>query len=135
MNKLPGISLVTAALAVAVATGLGAGPAAAQGGGSSGTWPSAYPLPTSPGTVVSQSSSTATVRSTDAVVVVAGKLDSLYVTGKGCTSRPAVNKARDYFCFNPATHKTDEVWFSFAALDPTAADPSRSQSNAFYVRG
>ena len=82
------------------------------------------------GTVVAQSSATAVVRSTDTVSAVLDKLDALYVTGLGCTDRAAVNKPRDYFCFNPATSRTDEIVFTFAALDPTATDPSRSQSNA-----
>ena len=102
---------------------------------SSGTWPSAYPLPTDPGTLLSQSSTMASVRSTDQVFVVTVKLDDLYVTQKGCVSRLAVNKPRDYLCYNPATRKTDEIIFHFAALDPTAADPSTSQTTAFYVKG
>ncbi len=133
--------------AVAVSTGvvtavlLTSGAASAQGGGSSGgggsssTWPTSLPLPTSPGTVLSQSSTTAVVRSTDVVSTVQTKLDDLYLTQKGCTRRLGVNKPRDYLCYNPATKKTDEVLFTFAALDPTAADPSRSQSNAFYTKG
>jgi hypothetical protein len=46
-----------------------------------------------------------------------------------------VNRPRDYLCRNAATGKTDEVYFTFAALDPTATDPARSQTNAFYVKG
>jgi hypothetical protein len=92
-------------------------------------------LPTDPGRVVAQSATTATVRSTDTVAVVKGKLDTLYVTQKGCTLRTAVNKPKDYFCHNASTGKTDEVYFTFAALDPTAGDPSHSQSNAFLVKG
>ena len=130
MNKLAAITLPIVTLAV---VGLSGGVATAQG--SSGTWPTAFPLPTSPGHVISQTSTRAAVRSTDAVVVVKSKLDNLYVTQKGCTSRPAVNKPKDYLCHNPATGKTDEVYFTFAALDPTATDPSRSQSNAFLVNG
>ena len=75
------------------------------------------------------------VRSTDTVSVVRGKLDDLYVTQKGCTLKLAVNRPKDYLCANPATGKTDEIYFTFAALDPTATDPSRSQSNAFLVSG
>ena len=113
-----------------------AAPVSAEGGGSgSGTWPAEYPLPTGPGTVIRQSSTTAVVRSTDAVATVRGKLDHLYVDLKGCSLRLAVNRPKDYLCYNPATRKTDEVYFTFAALDPTAADPSRSQSNAFYLEG
>ena len=110
-------------------------PPTTQPPASTGTWPSAYPLPTSPGTVISQSSNRATVRSTDSVQTVIGKLDALYVTGKHCTDRPAVNKPKDYLCPNAATGKTDEIYFTFAALDPTASDASRSQSNAFYLQG
>ena len=138
MKKL-GIN-VTAAI-VAVVLVLSGGVAMARGGGgggsggSSGTWPAAFPLPTNPGTVISQSSTTAVVRSTDTVTVVRGKLDNLYVTQKGCTERLAVNRPKDYLCVNPATHTTDEIYFTFAALDPTPTDASRSQSNAFYVKG
>ena len=64
-----------------------------------------------------------------------GKLDQLYVTQEGCTLKLAVNKPKDYLCTNPATGKTDEVYFTFAALDPTPTDASRSQSNAFLVKG
>ena len=111
-------------------------PASAHGGGStSGTWPATLPLPTDPGTVISQSSSTAVVRSTDEVATVISKLDHLYVDLKGCSLRLAVNRPKDYLCYNPATGKTDEVYFTLAALDPTASDPSRSQSNAFYLNG
>jgi hypothetical protein len=46
-----------------------------------------------------------------------------------------VNKPKNYFCHNASTGKTDEVYFTFAALDPTASDPSRSQTNAFLVKG
>jgi len=144
MNKSAAIAFTTATLAVAVLNG---GAAVADGGGSSsggggsaggssaGVWPAALPLPTSPGTVLSESDSTAVVRSTDSVGVVMDKLDELYVTGKGCTLRLAVNKPKDYFCFNPQTSKTDEIVFTFAALDPTADDPSLSQSNAFLYKG
>ncbi len=113
---------------------LTAAPAFADGGGS-GTWPAAYPLPTHPGTVISQSSMTAVVRSTDDVVTVRTKLDHLYLDLKGCSLRLAVNRPRDYVCRDRATGKTHEVYFTFAALDPTATDPSRSQSNAFAVTG
>ena len=136
MRKLAAIAVATATLAV---VGLNTGVATASGGGSSGgssgTWPSAYPLPTDPGTLLSQSSTTASVRSTDQVLVVTVKLDDLYVTQKGCVSRLAVNKPRDYLCYNPSTRETDEIIFLFAALDPTAADPSTSQTTAFYVKG
>ena len=131
MNKLVAIALTTATMAVVLNGGAGV----ASSGGSSGAWPTTLPLPTSPGTVVSQSSTTAVVRSTDAVSVVKSKLDYLYVTQKGCTRRLAVNRPRDYLCANPATGKTDEVWFTFASLDPTASDPTRSQTNAFAVKG
>jgi hypothetical protein len=46
-----------------------------------------------------------------------------------------VNRPRDYLCYNPATSKSDEVLFTFAALDATATDPSVSQTNAFYIQG
>ena len=135
MNKLIAITVPAAVLAIVM--GLGSGSALAQGGSSSGTgtWPTAYPLPTSPGTVLSQTSTTATVRSIDPVAVVHSKLDNLYVTQKHCTVKLAVNRPKDYLCHNAATGKTDEVYFTFAALDPTATDPSRSQSNAFYLKG
>jgi hypothetical protein len=133
MNKVVRINLPAAILAAVLA--LGGGVASASGGVSSGAWPAAFPLPTTPGTVISQTSAKAVVRSTDSVSVVTSKLDQLYVTQKGCTLKLAVNRPKDYFCANPATNKTDEVYFTFAALDPTAADPSRSQSNAFYVKG
>jgi hypothetical protein len=130
MKKLTAIGMSTVAAVV-----LGAGVASASGGdSSSGTWPTSMPLPTNPGRVLSQSSTTATVRSTDSVATVQGKLDSLYAA-KGCTRKLAVNRPRDYLCRNAATGKTDEVYFTFAALDPTATDPSRSQTNAFYVKG
>ena len=140
MKKLVGINVSAAMLAVVLALG-GGGVAMAKGGdgggsgGSSGTWPAAFPLPTNPGTVISQSSAKAVVRSTDTVSVVRGKLDDMYVTQKGCTQRLAVNRPKDYLCANSATGKTDEVYFTFAALDPTPTDASRSQSNAFLIRG
>lgn len=132
MNKFAAIAMSTATLAVLV---LNAGPALASGGGSSGTWPAAFPLPTNPGTLLSQSSTTAVVRSTDQVGVVQAKLDDLYITEKGCTQRLGVNRPRDYLCYNPATNKSDEVLFTFAALDATVTDPSVSQTNAFYIKG
>ena len=132
MNKFAAIAMSTATLAVLV---LNAGAASASGGGSSGTWPAAFPLPTNPGTLLSQSSTTAVVRSTDQVGVVQAKLDDLYITKKGCTHRLGVNRPRDYLCYNPATSKSDEVLFTFAALDATVTDPSVSQTNAFYIQG
>lgn len=138
MNRLAAIAVSTATLTTVVlsggaATASGSGSSSGGGspaGGASSGWPASLPLPTSPGTIVSQSSSTAVIRSTDSVAVVKSKLDSMYAQ-LGCTNRPAVNRPRDYFCFNGATGRTDEVWFTFALLDPTASDPSRSQSNAF----
>jgi len=132
MNKFAAIAMSTATLAVLV---LNAGAASASGGGSSGTWPAAFPLPTNPGTLLSQTSTTAVVRSTDQVGVVQAKLDDLYITKKRCTQRLGVNRPRDYLCYNPATSKSDEVLFTFAALDATATDPSVSQTNAFYIQG
>jgi len=132
MNKLTAVAGSTAMFTAVVLSG---GAATAGGGGSSGTWPAGYPLPTNPGTVISQSSTSAVVRSTDTVAEVRSKLDQLYVTEKGCTLRLGVNRPRDYLCYNPDTRKTDEVLFTFAALDPTASDPSRSQTNAFYTKG
>ena len=141
MKKLVAVNVSAAVLAVVlafsggVAMAKGGGGGGGGSGGSSGTWPAAFPLPTNPGTVISQSSSTAAVRSTDTVTVVRGKLDNLYVTQKGCTEKLAVNRPKDYLCTNPVTHVTDEVYFTFAALDPTPTDASRSQSNAFLVKG
>lgn len=132
MNKFATIAMSTATLAVLV---LNAGAASTSAGGSSGTWPAAFPLPTTPDTLLSQSSTTAVVRSTDQVGVVQAKLDALYITKKGCTQRLGPNRPRDYLCYNPATGKTDEVLFTFAALDPRVTDPSVSQTNAFYIRG
>ena len=132
MNKFAAIAMPTAALAALV---LSAGAASASGGGSTGTWPAALPLPTNPGTVLSQSSTTAVVRSTDQVGAVQAKLDALYITQMGCTQRLGVNRPRDYLCYNPSTRKSDEVLFTFAALDATVTDPSVSQTNAFYIQG
>jgi len=132
MNKLTGISSLTATIAVVI--GLSGGVATATGA-ASGTWPASFPLPVRPGTVISQTSTTAVVRSTDPVAAVLTKLDALYKTQKGCTLRLVVNKPKDYLCPITAANKTAEVYFTFAALDPTAADPSRSQTNAFYVTG
>lgn len=132
MTTLGAIAVSTAALSFLT---LAAGPAVADGGGSSDTWPAEFPLPTEPGTVISQSSTRAVVRSTDTVGVVWVKLDDLYLNQKRCTLRLGVNRPRDYLCHNPATNKTDEVLFTFAALDPTASDPSRSQTNAFFIQG
>ena len=70
----------TATLAVLV---LNAGAASASGGRSSGAWPAAFPLPTNPGTLLSQGSTTAVVRSTDPMGVVQAKLDVLYITKEG----------------------------------------------------
>ena len=132
MNRFAAVAMSTATLAVLV---LNPGPASASQGGSSGAWPAAFPLPTNPGRVVSQSSTTAVVRSTDTVEVVTAKLDAVYITKMGCTQRLGVNRPRDYLCYNPATHKSDEVLFSFASLDPTVADPSRSHTTAFFFKG
>jgi hypothetical protein len=132
MNKITAIAVSTAAVA---ALALDGGAAMASGGGSSGTWPTAFPLPVNPGTVLSQSSTSAVVRSTDTVAAVQTKLDQMYLTQKGCTRRLAVNRPKDYLCRNAATGKTDEVWFTFAALDPTTSTSPRSQTNAFYVKG
>ena len=132
MNKFAAIAMSTAALAVVV---LNAGPASASGGGSAGTWPAALPLPTNPGTLLSQSSTTAVVRSTDPVAVVQAKLDDVYIAKMGCTQRLGVNRPRDYLCYNPATRKSDEIFFTFAALDATVTDPSHSQTNASYIKG
>ena len=123
-----------AGFTVLVAGLLTPAPATADGGGS-GTWPANLPLPTNPGTVTSQSDTAAVVRSTDTVLEVATKLDDLYITQKGCTRQLGVNKPRDYLCHNLETGKTDEVLFTFASLDPTETDPSRSQTNAFYIKG
>jgi hypothetical protein len=122
-----------AVLAAALALLTLDGGQAMAAGGASGTWPGRYPLPTNPGRVVSQSSTAAVVRSTDTVMVVQRKLDRLYVGQMGCKRRLAVNKPRDYLCRNRATGKTDEIVFTFAALDPTAAHPARSQSNAYHA--
>ncbi len=130
MHKTASIAVSTAALAALTLNG-----GQAMAAGSTGAWPSAYPLLNSPGIVMSQSSTTAAVRSTSSVAVVKSKLDSLYVTQKGCKLRLAVNKPRDYLCHNSATGKTDEVYFTFAMLDPTAGSPYRSQSNAYILRG
>lgn len=145
MKKLVGITLSVATLAVVLAVSGGAAVAKGGGGGGgtppastsppSGAWPAAFPLPTNPGKIISQSSTKAVVRSTDTVQAVNTKLDNLYVTQKGCTEKLAVNRPTDYLCRNSATGKTDEVYFTFAALDPTATDSSRSQSNAFYLKG
>jgi hypothetical protein len=145
VKKLVGINLCAAALTVVLALSGGAAMAKGGGGGggggtkppasppppASGAWPAAFPLPTSPGTVLSQSSTKAVVRSTDSVEIVNNKLDALYVTQKGCTQKFAVNKPKDYVCTNPATGKAQEITFFFAALDPTPTDPSRSQTTAF----
>ena len=143
MNKLAAVALTAATLAVAV---LNAGAAQAHGGSgggggggsttpvpssSSGTWPSAFPLPTNPGVVTAQTSTTAVVRSTETTATIEARLDDLYVTGLGCISKLTVNKPKDYFCTNPSTGKTQEVYFTYAALDPKPTDPSRSQTNAF----
>ena len=148
MKKLVRINLTAAMLAVVLA--LSGGVATAKGGGggggggttppaspppSSGTWPAAFPLPTNPGTILSQGSTKAVVRSTDTVQAVNNKLDALYVTQRGCMQKLAVNRPKDYLCVNPATGRTDEVYFFFAALDPTPTDPSRSQTSANYVKG
>ena len=128
---LAAAAIAMAALAVLALNG---GQAMASGA-SPGSWPTRLPLPTSPGTVVSQTSSTAVLRSTATVQVVQRRLDNRYVTQMGCTRRLAVNKPRDYLCHNDVTGKTDEVVFTFAALDPTPGNPSRSQSNAYLFKG
>ena len=132
MKKLTVLSVPAAILAVSLSFGGGAamarggGGGGGSGGGGGGTWPSAtFPLPTNPGTIISQSSTRASVRSTDTVATVQAKLDNIYVTQKGCVSHPQVNRPKDYFCPN------GEIYFTFAALDPTATDASRSQTNAF----
>jgi hypothetical protein len=132
MNKFAACAASTATVALVVLNG---GTAMASGGQSSGTWPTNLPLPTDPGTVISQSSTNAVVRSTDTPAIVRTKLDDMYVTQMGCTRKLAINRPRDYVCSDPETDKTLEVYFTFAALDPTADDASRSQTNAFYVKG
>jgi hypothetical protein len=131
MHKIAAVAVSTAAVAVLALNG---GQAMA-GGGSSATWPARFPLPTNPGRIVSQDSTTAVVRSRSTVLVVTRRLDRLYVGQMGCRKRVAVNKPRDYFCHNRASGKTDEIVFTFAALDPTKAHPARSQSNAYYFGG
>lgn len=133
MNTLR--TATTLSLAAATAIVLSSGAAMADSGGGSNTWPAAYPLPLDPGTLVLQSSEQAVVRSTDVVYDVKAQLDALYVGQLGCTRVAAVNKPRDYFCDNAATGKTDEVFFTFAALDPRPSDASRSQTNAYLVKG
>ena len=130
MNMVAATAASTAALAVLTLNG-----GQAMAGGSPGTWQTGYPLPTHPGTLTSQTSTSAVVRSTDTVTVVQGNLDNLYVTHKHCTQRLAVNKPRDYLCHNNATGNTDEIVFTFAALDPSTSDPSHSQTNASYYQG
>ncbi|NUR09401.1 MAG: hypothetical protein HOQ22_09195 [Nocardioidaceae bacterium] len=140
MHKLAlaALTLGAAALVLNGGASLASGGSGGSGGGgtttttTSGTWPSAYPLPA--GTVTAQSATRATVRSTDTVATVMATLDALYAQ-KGCTEHVAVNKPADYFCVNPVTRKTDEVYFTFAALDPKPTDASRSQTNGFYVKG
>jgi hypothetical protein len=136
MHTLASIAVSTAALAILTLDGgpASASPASASPG-SPGTWPTAYPLPTNPGTVTSQTDATAVVRSTDAAWDVERRLDQLYVTQLGCTRRLAMNRPRDYLCYNPTTGKIDEIVFTFAALDPTATNPTRSQTNAYHVKG
>lgn len=46
-----------------------------------------------------------------------------------------MNLPRDYLCCNVATHKSDEVNFHFASLDPTVTYPSRRQTTAFFFKG
>ena len=130
MNRLVATVGVTGLMA-ALLTG---GPSSADGGGSD-TWPAHLPLPTNPGTMISQSDTTAVVRSPDTVLEVKTKLDDLYITQKGSTRQLGVNKPRDYLCHDADTNKTDEVLFTFAALDPTESDASRSQTNAFHIKG
>jgi hypothetical protein len=132
MNKIIAIAASTAVVAVLTLDG---GAAMASGGSSSGTWPASLPLPVGPGTLLSQSSTTAVFRSPETVAAVQTKLDNMYLTTKGCTRRLAVNRPKDYLCHNAATGKTDEVWFTFAALDVTASNANRSQTNGFYVKG
>jgi hypothetical protein len=132
MNKITAIVASTAVVAVLTLDG---GAAMASGGSSSGTWPASLPLPVNPGTLLSQSATTAVIRSAETVAAVQTRLDSMYVTKKGCTRRLAVNRPRDYLCHNAATGKTDEVWFTFAALDVTASNANRSQTNGFYGKG
>src|SRR5262245_29875428 len=126
MHKVAAVAVSTTALA---ALALNGGQAMAGG---SGRWPARFPLVTHPRRVVSQSSSTAVVRSRATVWTVVQKLDHMYVAQMGCKRRAAVNKPRDYLCHNRATGKTDEIVFTFAALDPTPKHPARSQSNAYF---
>lgn len=131
MHKLCSVTVAGAALAMLTLNG---GPAMA-GQGPTDTWPATYPLPTTPGSLTSQTATTAVVRSTDTAWAVERRLDGVYVTQLGCTRELAVNKPRDYLCYNQATGKVDEIVFTFAALDPTASDPTRSQTNAYYFQG
>src|SRR5262245_62379544 len=100
MNKLAVLAMSTAALALALNGGASlasSGSGSGGGGGStstaSGTWNTAvYPLPLSPGHIISQSSTRASVRSTDSVATVMRKLDAIYVTQRHCTLHVLVNK-------------------------------------------
>ena len=130
MHKVAAVAVSTTALAALALSG-----GQAMAGGSAGRWPARFPLVTNPGRVISQSSSTAVVRSRATVWTVQRRLDHMYVGQMGCKRRVAVNKPRDYFCHNRATGKTDEIVFTFAALDPTPRHPARSQSNAYVFNG
>lgn len=123
MHKVAAIAVPMAAMAVLALSG---GEAMA-GGGSSGTWPSGLPLPTHPGRLVAQSSDTPWSGPPTRCSSSSASSTNRYVTQKDCARRLAVNKPRDYLCRNRATGKTDEIVFTFAALDPTARHPARSQ--------
>jgi len=99
MNKFCAIAMSTAALAVLV---LRAGSASASGGGSAAYLAGCFAAPDQPGTLLSQSSTTAVVRSTDSVGVVQAKLDDLYITKMGCIQRLGVNRPRDYLWPSPS---------------------------------
>lgn len=130
MKRVVAIAAPTAALMVLTLNG-----GLAKATESSATWPAAHPLPINPGTVISQTSTTAVIRSTDTVAVVQSKLDNLYLEQNGCTRQVAVNKPRDYFCHNLSTGEIHEIVFTFAALDPTTRHPARSQTNAYHLHG
>lgn len=124
---VPALAL-SAALALPAAASGGSG-----GGGSTGTFP--YPTYTPPGVFVTRTSSSAQVNYVDNLTVITAQLDSLYLA-RGCSIGPGkVNVYRYWFCPNAATHKTDEIDTTAAAMDVTATNPYRSRVNFTLLKG
>lgn len=111
----------------------GPGGGGGGGGGAQGVWPASYPLP-NPGTITTQSSTSAVVQSPDSVQSVLLQLDDVYVNQLGCTEQQSSTAALDFLCVNPSTGRTDEVTFNFNDFIDQPS-PVKSVTNASLIPG